>query len=464
MRKILIVDDDPSLARTLALYFQSRQYDTSSSETGRGGLELWRSEDPDLVLLDVQLPDMDGPEVLDSAKKEGLKGEVIMITAFNDTQATLKAIRLGALDYLYKPIDLNALDLLLEKTIVRKKERERLTKLSHVITDSYKPDQIIGRSKETLDVIKAIAQVSQTAVSVLIEGETGTGKELVARTIHQQSAPGEPFMAVNCAAVVGNLLESELFGHEKGAFTGAEHRKTGILEHAGRGTVLLDEIGEFPLDLQPKLLRVLQEREFQRIGDVRTIPLQARVIAATNRDLEVMVREGSFREDLYFRLKVFVIRMPALRERVEDIVPLAEYFLNRLNQEMHKRVVRIPQPYIEALKNYAWPGNIRELQNVLRRALILSQGEILELDANWLQNRNSGLPGRTGNILSGNNVNTTSGTNVVQSLAEVEKAHILKVLELTNWNYGEACKILEISRPTLRRKIAGYGLTVDLDT
>ena len=455
MKKILIVDDDPSLAHTLALYFRSKHYDICISETGCGALELWRSEEPDLILLDVQLPDMDGPEVLDSAKKEGLRGEAIMITAFNDTQATLKAIRLGALDYLYKPIDLNALDLLLEKTIVQKKERERLTKLCHVISDSYKPDQIIGRSKETLDVIKAIAQVSQTAVSVLIEGETGTGKELVARTIHQQSAPEEPFMAINCAAVVGSLLESELFGHEKGAFTGAEHRKTGILEYAGRGTVLLDEIGEFPLDLQAKLLRVLQEREFQRIGDVRTIPLQARVIAATNRDLEVMVREGSFREDLYFRLKVFVIRMPSLRERIEDIIPLTEYFLNRLNQEMHKRVVRIPQPYMEALKNYDWPGNIRELQNVLRRGLILSQGEILELDANWLQNRNSDSPDRTGRI--------TSGANEPQSLADVEKAHILKVLESTNWNYGEACKILGISRPTLRRKIGAYGLTVDFD-
>lgn len=455
MKKILIVDDDPSLARTLDLYFRSRHYDVCISDSGCGALELWRAEDPDLILLDVQLPDMDGPEVLGTARKEGLKGEAVMITAFDDTQATLKAIRLGALDYLYKPIDLNALELLLEKTIVQERERERITRLCHVISDSYKPDQIIGRSKETLYVIKAIAQVSQTAVSVLIEGETGTGKELVARTIHEQSAPEEPFMAINCAAVVGNLLESELFGHEKGAFTGAEHRKIGILEFAGKGTVFLDEIGEFPLDLQAKLLRVLQEREFRRIGDVRTIPFEARVIAATNRDLEVMVREGSFREDLYFRLKVFVIRVPPLRERIEDIIPLTEYFLNRFNQEMHKPVVRIPQPYVEALKNYAWPGNIRELQNVLRRGLILSRGEILEFDANWLQNRDSHFPNRSGNA--------TSGADAPRSLADVEKAHILQILELTNWNYGEACKILGISRPTLRRKIGDYGLTVDLN-
>jgi len=457
MKKILIVDDDPSLARTLELYFRGRHYDVCVCGSGREALELWQTEEPDLILLDVQLPDMDGPEVLARAKQEDFRGEAIMITAYNDTQATLKAIRLGALDYLYKPIDLDALDLLLEKTMVQKRQRERLSELCHVISESYKPDQIVGRSKKTLEVIKAIAQVSETAVSVLVEGETGTGKELVARMIHQQSAPDDPFIAINCAAVVANLLESELFGHEKGSFTGAAHRKVGKLEFAGSGTVFLDEIGDFPLDLQAKLLRVLQEREFQRIGGLRTIPLQARIIAATNRDLESMVREGLFREDLYFRLKVFVIRVPPLRERPEDITPLTEYFLNRLNQEMHKRVVRIPQFHLEALQAYDWPGNIRELQNVLRRGMILSPGEILELDTNWLQKKQS----RPQTGTAGGN--TSNGADMPQSLADVERAHVTKVLEFTHWNYGEACKILGVSRPTLRKKISDYGLAVELD-
>lgn len=450
MKRILVVDDDPSLTRTLELYFRRKRCEVSIADTGRGALERWLSEEPDLILLDVRLPDMDGPDVLAAAQKEHLKGEVIMITAFHDTEATLKAIRFGAIDYLYKPIDRQALDLLLEKTAVQKKQRERAAKLCHVISECYRPDQIIGRSSATLDVVKAIAQVSQTSANVLIEGETGTGKEFVARTIHQESAPEEPFVAINCAAIVGSLLESELFGHEKGAFTGAVQRSIGKLECAGEGTVFLDEVGELPLEFQAKLLRVLQEREFQRVGGNKSLPLQARVVAATNRDLHAMVKAGDFREDLYFRLKVFVIRISPLRERTEDIVPLSEYFLTRLNQEMHKQVIRIPNAYLEALKTYHWPGNVRELQNVLRRGLILSRGDILQLDETWLTGTER--PRETG-----------KNREVPQSLANMEKIHILKVLEYTGWNYGEACKILEISRPTLRKKIVDYGLGAETD-
>ncbi len=456
MKRIMIVDDDPSLTRTLELYFGGKDYRVSVLGTGREALEHWRLEEPDLVLLDVQLPDMDGPEVLEKAKGEELGGEVVMITAFHDTEATLKAIRLGAADYLYKPIDLDALDLLLEKILRRKAELRELARLSHVISGSYKSNQIIGRSKAMLDVVKAIAQVAQTPASVLLEGETGTGKELVAQTIHQEWAPDEPFVAINCAAVVENLLESELFGHEKGAFTGATQRKIGRLEVAGRGTVFLDEVGEFPLEIQSKLLRVLQEREFHRVGGVKTLSLNARIIAATNRDLESMVHAGSFREDLYFRLKVFFIRIPPLRERLEDIVPLTEYFVHRLNEEMGRKVSRIPTFHLEALKRYDWPGNVRELQNVLRRAMILSEGDTLELDEQWLRKK------ETGPALRAPDPAWAAGEAELPSLEEVEKAHILKVLRHTRGNYGEACRILGISRPTLRRKIAEYTLPVDL--
>lgn len=455
MKRITIVDDDASLARTLELYFRRKSYDVSLFRTGREALEHWRAEAPDLVLLDVQLPDIDGPEVLAVAKREGLGGEIVMITAFHDTEATLKAIRLGAADYLYKPLDLNALDLLLEKILMQKAQREDLARLSHVISESHKPNQIIGRSKGMLDVVKAIAQVAQTPASVLLEGETGTGKELVAQTIHQESAPQEPFIAINCAAIVENLLESELFGHEKGAFTGATARKIGKLEIAGKGTVFLDEIGEFPLELQAKLLRVLQEREFQRVGGVTTIPVRARIIAATNRNLETMVEEGAFREDLYFRLKVFVIRIPPLRERVEDILPLAECFIHRQNEEMHKKVTRIPNAYIEAMKGYDWPGNVRELQNVLRRGMILTKWEILELDENW-------IPGKSAPQTAKPAESPAPEMEDLPRLEDLEKAHIMKVLQHTRGNYGEACRILGISRPTLRRKISDYNLLVDL--
>jgi two-component system response regulator AtoC len=379
-----------------------------------------------------------------------------MITAFHDTEATLKAIRLGAADYLYKPIDLDALDLLLGKLLLQKAERERQVRLSHVVSPSHKPNQIIGRSKAMLEVIKAIAQVAQTPASVLLEGETGTGKELIAQAIHQESASEDPFVALNCAAIVGNLLESELFGHEKGAFTGATHRKIGKLEIAGEGTVFLDEIGEFPLELQAKLLRVLQEREFQRVGGLKNVPMHARIIAATNRNLEAMIKEGAFREDLYFRLKVFVIPIPPLRDRTEDIVPLTEYFIHLLNREMGKKVSRIPHAHLEALRSYDWPGNVRELQNVLRRGMILSKGELLDLNESWMHKEDlpRGMPEKALRL---------DEEEELQSLAEIERVHIMKVLKRTRGNYGEACRVLGISRPTLRRKISEYSLLVELE-
>jgi two-component system response regulator AtoC len=449
MKKILVVDDDKSLARTLELYFRSKSYDVSVAFTAREAFELWRREEPDLILLDVQLPGMDGTDALAQAKKEGLGGDVIMITAFQDTEATLTAIQRGAVDYLYKPLDLDALDVLLEKTLVRRREREKIERLSYVISESYKPNQIIGRSQGILQVIKDIARVSQTPATVLIEGETGTGKELVARTIHQRSTPEEPFVAVNCAAIVGNLLESELFGHEKGAFTGATQRKIGKMELAGKGTAFLDEIVELPLELQAKFLRFLQERELQRVGGLKDVAFNARVVAATNRDLQSLVESGQFREDLYFRLKVFVIRIPPLRERAEDIIPLTEYFITLLNKELHKSIERIPNKYIEALRTYDWPGNVRELQNVLRRAFILSRGNVLELDECWLQRR----PSMHGAVPEADETEKT-----LKSLEDIEKEHILRVLRYTGGNYGETCKILGITRPTLRKKIGDYGL------
>jgi len=448
MKKILLIDDEHSLVRTLELYFQSKGYLVLAAFDAREGLDLWREHDPDLVLLDVQLPGMDGTQALSAAKDENLSGDVIMITAFQDMEATLAAIQRGAADYLYKPLDLDALDVLLEKILMRRKEREKIERLSHVISESFKPNQIIGKSNATLEVLKDIARVAPTPVTVLIEGDTGTGKELVARTIHQQWAPLEPFVAINCAAVVSNLLESELFGHERGAFTGAVQRKPGKLEIAGSGTVFLDEVGELPLEIQAKFLRVLQEKQFQLVGGLKDIPFKARLLVATNRNLQSMVQAGSFREDLYFRLKVFVIRIPPLRERPEDIVPLAENFVSRMNRELNRNVTRIPMEYIKTLKAHDWPGNVRELENVLRRALILSRSDVLELDQCWFQ-RSDAIH---------RPASACEESDELKSLNRVEKEHILKILKHTGGNYGEACKILGITRPTLRKKINDYGL------
>jgi two-component system response regulator AtoC len=362
-------------------------------------------------------------------------------------EATLAAIQRGAVDYLYKPLDLDSLDVLLEKILMRRKEREKIERLSHVISESFKPNQIIGKSNAILQVLKDIARVAGTPVTVLIEGDTGTGKELVARTIHQQWARDEPFVAINCAAVVSNLLESELFGHERGAFTGAVQRKPGKLEIAGGGTVFLDEVGELPLEIQAKFLRVLQEKQFQRVGGLKDIPFRARLLVATNRNLEAMVQAGGFREDLYFRLKVFVLHIPPLKERPEDIIPLAENFISRMNRELNRNITRIPMQHINTLKAYDWPGNVRELENVLRRAMILSPSDVLELDECWFQRSEA--------------IHTPASAceeSALKSLNSVEKEHILKILKHTGGNYGEACKILGITRPTLRKKINDYGL------
>ena len=448
MKKILLIDDEHSLVRTLELYFQSKGYLVLAAFDAREGLDLWREHDPDLVLLDVQLPGMDGTQALSAAKDEKLSGDVIMITAFQDMEATLAAIQHGAADYLYKPLDLDALDVLLEKILMRRKEREKIERLSHVISESFKPNQIIGKSKATLEVIKDIARVALAPVTVLIEGDTGTGKELVARTIHQQWAPLEPFVAINCAAVVSNLLESELFGHERGAFTGAVQRKPGKLEIAGSGTVFLDEVGELPLEIQAKFLRVLQEKQFQSVGGLKDIPFKARLLVATNRNLQSMVQAGAFREDLYFRLKVFLIHIPPLRERAEDIVPLAEHFVSRMNRELNRNVTRIPMEYIRTLRAYDWPGNVRELENVLRRALILSRNDVLEIDECWFQRSEAIHP----------TASACEESDELKSLNCVEKEHILKILKHTGGNYGETCKILGITRPTLRKKLNDYGL------
>ena len=451
MEKILVIDDDSALAQTLKLYFQSKGIDVIVSSTAEEALSAWQNTQPDLVLLDVQLPDLNGPQLLAKAKEMKLEGEVVMITAFQDTEATLHALSLGAIDYLYKPLDLDDLDLLVKKIDLRKKEKEKIDKLTYAISETYKPKQIIGRSKGILNVVKAIVQVSKSPATVLIEGKTGTGKELVAQTIHYQATPNEPFMGINCASILANLLESELFGYEKGAFTGATQRRIGKLEYAGHGTLFLDEISELPLELQAKFLRVLQEREFQRVGGVKNIPFRARVIAATNKNLEKLVETGEFREDLYFRLKVFVIKIPPLRERREDIVPLVEYFINQLNLELHKKVKRIPRTYLDALVEYDWPGNVRELQNVLRRAMILTESEVLDFDLRWLSRKNSEKTATS-------SFDIEDGTP--KKLVDVEKEHITNVLRYTKGNYGEACRILGISRPTLRKKIRDYNIPV----
>ncbi len=447
MARILVVDDDRSIRRTLEKFLSELGYDVATAVDGPDAQKQMAAEPPDVVLLDINLPGMDGLTLLKTMKEAGALPPTIIISAHGDMRTTIQAIQHGAYDYLNKPLDIEKLKI----TVRRAVESAEMSKnLRHFVAEAateYQMDNIIGRSPAIREVFKAIGAVSTTKATVLITGESGTGKELVARAIHFNSPEkDQPFVAVNCSAFSAGLLESELFGHVRGAFTGAVSDKDGRFRAVGGGTLLLDEIGEISLELQVKLLRVLQERRFERVGDNRSLPLEARIVAATNRDLPEMIRRGTFREDLYYRLKVVEIRLPPLRERREDIPLLVEHLLAKINLNLHKRVRYVPDETMRILVGYDWPGNVRELENALTRAVVVSKGEVLEAGA---------LP-----ISGATQTDRERGEPEPEwtRLKDVERAHILKMLNRTNWKKKKTCELLDITRPTLDKKIRDYGL------
>jgi two-component system response regulator AtoC len=362
---------------------------------------------------------------------------------------TIKAVRLGAFEYFPKPIDVDELEGAIKRALDLSKARRSSTPIASVPAREFQKGEIIGKTKEMNEIFKTIGVLSANRVNVLIEGETGTGKELVARAIHYHGTyKDQPFVAINCSAIVENLLESELFGHEKGAFTGAISSKKGMFEIAEYGTVFLDEVAEMPFELQAKLLRVLQEKEFQRVGGNKALQLKARVIAATNRNLASMVREGKFRDDLYYRLSVATIHIPPLRDRRTDIPLIVQYLLKKINTELHNRIDRVDNAAMERLMDYRWPGNIRELENVLTKAAILTKGDIIL------------YPALAPLLLTGNAA-TGKGQgerDPKEELFETERDRIIRILNDVRWHYGHACKALGISRPTLNKKMKDYRI------
>jgi len=442
--RVLIADDDRSIRRTLEKLMEGEGYQPVLAENGQQARDLLLAGGADLALLDLGLPEADGLQVMESV---GNRLPIVVITARDDMRSTVRAMQLGAYDYLVKPLDIERL-----KHVVRRAlhSRETSRALHHLVaeaSEAYQVGNIIGRSAGIREIWKAIGAVSTSNTSVLIRGESGTGKELVAKAIHYASPDRDkPFVAVNCTAFARDLLESELFGHVRGAFTGAVCDKLGRFELAGAGTLFLDEVGEIPLELQVKLLRVLQERVFERVGDARPVPLRARILAATHRDLNDLVRAGAFREDLLYRLKVVEVRIPPLRERREDIGPLVDALLAKINRELHKNVRYVSQRAMAALEAYDWPGNVRELENALTRALVLAKGDLLDVDL---------LPVGSEH---GVRAPAAEGPGELLPLHEVERRHIERCLVHTGWNKRRACALLAISRPTLDRKIAEYRL------
>lgn len=445
MAKILLVDDDEHIRESLELYLNEKGYKVITASNGSEALFHFNHDKPKIVILDIRLPDMDGLEILRQIKASNGKAQVAMITAFQDMETTITAMKLGACDYIHKPIDINELEMVIERMKETLSLGERYGEMTE-INGEYKVNNIIGKSNVMKEVFKIIGLVSESKTSILIQGESGTGKELFAKVIHNSSLfKNEPFIPINCSALPETLLESELFGHEKGAFTGAVLAKKGKFELAQNGTIFLDEIGEISANVQVKLLRFLQDKEFERLGSEKKILSNARIIAATNRDLSELVRIGKFREDLYFRLKVVTIDVPPLRERRSDIPHLVEYLLAKVNRELHRNVRKVPQNVMGRLMEYDWPGNVRELENALIRAVLLAKGEVL------LQEH---ITASLKNVTSSVNEKNSS----IFSLQEMEKRHILQILHLSNWNKGKACEILQISRPTLRQKIKLYQI------
>jgi DNA-binding NtrC family response regulator len=445
--KILVIDDDESIRKTLTNYLKKLNFNVYSASNGSEGIEIAQKEIPDLVVTDIKMPKADGFEVLKKIKEIDTHTHVIMITAFDDMSSTVKAMQQGAYDYIEKPLEIDKLKITINRALENKKMSEQLASFISVETEEYQSENtLIGKAPVMKDVYKKIGQTTTSRVTVLIEGESGTGKELVARAIHYSGiTKDKPFVPVNCTALTESLLESELFGHVKGAFTGSIRDKKGKFELAGEGTIFLDEISEISPNLQVQLLRVLQQKEFERVGGETFIPMKARIIAATNKDLNQLVREGKFREDLYFRLKVVSINLPPLRERLEDVPFLVSHFLAKINNELHKNVSKVPEDVMDMLKNHYWVGNVRELENTLMQAVVLSSDDILNKENILLRKPEPG------------EIKKDEAQFI--TLAESEKNHIKKVLDAVQWDKNKAHKILGISLPTLYSKIENYKLS-----
>jgi two-component system, NtrC family, response regulator AtoC len=452
METLLIVDDDRSLLESLQMHFEERgDFNVVTATTARAALQSALDAPPALVILDMVLPDRSGLEIVSELKAACGDAPIVIVTAHHDMETTIRAMKAGAFDYLHKPFsDPAVLDMVVERAL-RVRALSRRAAVVAVETNKAKLGDVVGHSKGMQGLVKEIGKVAASRATVLISGESGSGKELVARVIHNYSYDEpRPFVGINCSAIVDTLLESELFGHEKGAFTGAAAVKLGKFEMAEDGTVFLDEIGDMSLMLQAKLLRVLQEREFERVGGVRRIKLRARIIAASHRNLAEEVSSGRFREDLYQRLKVITLFIPPLRDRREDIAPLVHHLLQRINEKVHKRVTRVPPEILEHLCQLPWRGNVRELENVLTRAVVLAPGDVLLGDhLPLLEREQTGPPP----LLS-----QASRPQRLPTLAEAESRLVVQALIAAGGHKGKTCQILGISRPTLERKLQKYGI------
>jgi len=458
---ILIIDDEVELCQNLSEMLKEGEegYGVSIANSGKKGLAKIKEEVPDLVLLDIKMPEMDGIETLEKIKAIDKDILVIMLTAYQTVETAVKAMKLGAYDYISKPFNYEELKIIIKRALQTRDLSREVISLQHQLRDKFSFKNIIGRSDKIKEVLYKIEKVAPTNATVFIRGESGTGKELIAKTIHQNSPrKDKPFIAVDCAGLTETLIESELFGHTKGAFTGAVAKKIGKFELAQGGTIFLDEIGNLTVNIQVKLLRTLQEREINRVGGKYPIKIDVRFVIAANSNLEEAMKSGAFREDLYHRINVFSIFLPPLREKKEDIPLLALHFLNQFNHILGKNIKNISKESMELLVNYSWPGNVRELQNVIQQAIIMAEDIILPKHLPFYLKENKVGADFMSARIEGEGTDFSLKKIINQLSQDTERRIILDVLKETNWNKAKAARLLKINYKTLFLKIKEYNL------
>lgn len=464
MKKILIVDDEESVRYSFRKLFREPGCEITEAGNGLEAISAIQKDLPDLVLMDIEMPGLNGLDAIQRIKALHPQLPVIIITAFGTTERVIGAMKYGAYEYLEKPFDVGRLKEVVSEALEMKRLSDEDNSMEIFPSDTHTGEQIVGMSPAIKEVYKMIGRVAASDVSVLLSGESGTGKELVAKAIHRYSDRSDkPFIAINCAAIPDTLLESELFGFEKGSFTDASHMKEGKFEMADKGTLFLDEVADMSLTLQAKLLRVLQEGTFERIGSNKVIKVNVRVISATNKNLENAIVQKTFREDLYYRLKVITITLPPLRMHAEDIPLLTNYFLSRHCQEMKKPLVTVPPETMEGLLKYSWPGNVRELENLLKRALLLSKSNVITADliSAEINATTAVLPANTEKHLSSlfpENFSEYEGNLFKHVIDQVEKELVEKALAYSKGNQVKTAKLLGISRAMLHERMEKFGL------
>ncbi len=453
--KVLIIDDEDVFREDLAILLRRRNCECLTASNGEEGLDILNSFEPDVILCDIIMPGRGGIELLDDFSRCSPKTSVIMITAFGSLQTAINAFRKGAADYVMKPLVIEDVVQKIDRLMTYKRLSQEVKSLRRELSQDVASLSVVSQSQAMKDVLEQVGMVAPTRSTVLITGESGTGKELIARAIHSMSVAREeasevnvddlPFVPINCAGIPAELLESQLFGHLRGAFTGAVENRVGQFELARDGTILLDEVAEMPMALQSKLLRVLEEREFVPVGSSTSVPLLARIVTATNKNLRTLVEKDEFREDLLFRLAVFEIPLPPLRQRRSDISPLLESFIRKFNKEMKRCCQGVDRAAMRQLLAHSWPGNVRELRNVVERAMILNRGEYIRVEDLPHELQDSALA-------------TSSTDDLREAMRSYEAAHILHVLDATGWNREETSRCLGINPSTLYRKMTDLSL------